>query len=371
MQFTTLVLTASIMTAPIQIMNLNHLAIAVALAASTSTIALGIFRRELDSDELQAANEKKIPPLFGSTAAFAPAKTSKASTALNTNFIEWTKALPFGSSTDTLGGSLPGDVGFDPIGFSTPPFACFNNPLYMREAKFAHGRMAQLMVIGFIWPGLFGTFPGSDKFGSVVAYSELNPLKAITTVPESALHQIVAGMEWFEYQRVIRIKEQGSSLLLNDISSFPNLSPSGPQSIHPSIPRCARPAGSTNAEYIRMAYVIVKVPGGSSNNHNYANVTLIVELSRLHGIHAVWARLGHVPEKPSLPNAIAPSDPPIQFAGPAGPPMRAHVKMTNGRGGMAADEKLINPHTVSFYVPFLSSLVHEAFLIAATFFLDV
>jgi hypothetical protein len=189
-------------------------------------------------------------------------------------------------------------------------------------------------------------------------------------VPESALHQIVAGMEWFEYQRVIRIKEQGSSLLLNDISSFPNLSPSGPPSIHPSIPRCARP-GSTNAEYIRMAYVRVEVPGGSSNNHNYANVTLIVELACLHGVNAFWAIWGHVPEKLSLPNAIAPSDPPMQFAGPAGPPMRAHVKMTNGRGGMAAEEKLINPHTVSFYVPFLSSLVHEAFLIASTFFLDV
>ena len=35
------------------------------------------------------------------------------------------------------------------------------------------------------------------------------------------------------------------------------------------------------------------------------------------------------------------------------------VKMTNvAGGGMAAEEKLINPHTVSFYVPFLSSLVH-------------
>ena len=381
MQFTTLVLAASIMTAPIQIMNLNHLlSIAMVLVASTSTIARGIFHRKQDGDELHAANKKRIALLVGSAAAFAPAQTSKASTALSANFIEGTKALPFGSSLDTLGGSLPGDFGFDPIGFSTPPFASFNNPLYMegdfvsnlewlREAELAHGRMAQLAVIRFIWPGLFGTFPGSNEFGSVVAYSELNPLKAITTVPESALHQIVAGMEWFEYQRVIRIKEQGSSLLLNDISSFPNLSPSGPPSIHPSIPRCARP-GSTNAEYIHMAYVVVEVPGGS-NNHNYANVTLIVELARLHGVHAFWARSGHVPEKLSLPNAIAPSDPPMQFAGPAGPPMRAHVKMTNGRGGMAVEEKLINPHTVSFYVPFLSSLVHEAFLIASTFFLDV
>ena len=286
--------------------------------------------------------------------AFAPAKTGMASTALNTNFIEGTKALPFGSSTDTLGGSLHGDVGFDPIGFSTPPFASFNNPLYMegdfvsnlewlREAELAHGRIAQLAVIRFIWPGLFGTFPGSNEFGSIVAYSELNPLRAITTVPESALHQIDAGMEWFEYQRVIRIKEQGSSLLLNDISSFPNLSPSGPPSIHPSIPRCARP-GSTNAEYIRMAYVRVEVPGGSSNNHNYANVTLIVELACLHGVNAFWAIWGHVPEKLSLPNAIAPSDPPIQF------------KMTNGRGGVAAEEKLINAHMVSFNMFLFSRL---------------
>jgi hypothetical protein len=264
---------------------------------------------------------------------------------------------------------------YHPIGFSTPPFASFNNPLYMegdfvsnlewlREAELAHGRIAQLAVIRFIWPGLFGTFPGSNEFGSIVAYSELNPLRAIKTVPESVLHQIITGMEWFEYQRVIRIKEQGSSLLLNDISSFPNLSPSGPPSIQPSIPRCARP-GSTNAEYIHMAYVVVEVHGGS-NNHNYANVTLIVELSRLHGVHASWARSGHVPEKLSLPNAIAPSDPPIQFAGPAGPPMRSHVKMTNGRGGMAAEEKLINPHTVSFYVHhyYISAISNRLFPIA-------
>jgi light-harvesting complex I chlorophyll a/b binding protein 1 len=217
MQFTTLVL---------QIMNLNHLAIAVALAASTSTIACDIFHREQDGDELHAANKKKIVPLFGSTAAFAPAQTSKASTALNANFIEGTKALPFGSSLDTLGGSLPGDFGFDPIGLAT--FASFNNPLYMegdfvsnlewlREAELAHGRMAQLAVIRFILPGLFGTFPGSDEFGSVDAYSELNPLKAIATVPESVLHQIVAGMEWFEYQRVIRIKEKDR--VLGDIGT--------------------------------------------------------------------------------------------------------------------------------------------------------
>lgn len=77
-----------------------------------------------------------------------------------------------------------------------------------------------------------------------------------------------------------------------------------------------------NAEYIRMADVIVDVPGGS-NNHNYANVTLIVELARLHGVHAVWAGWGHASENPVLPDTLSKSNPPIKFIGPAGPPMRA------------------------------------------------
>lgn len=77
-----------------------------------------------------------------------------------------------------------------------------------------------------------------------------------------------------------------------------------------------------NAEYIRMGDVIVDVPGGS-NNHNYANVTLIVELARLHGVQAVWAGWGHASENPVLPDTLAKSTPPIKFIGPAGPPMRA------------------------------------------------
>ena len=75
-----------------------------------------------------------------------------------------------------------------------------------------------------------------------------------------------------------------------------------------------------NAEYIRLGDHIVDVPGGS-NNHNYANVTLITELARLHGVHAVWAGWGHASENPVLPDTLAASQ--IAFVGPAGAPMRA------------------------------------------------
>lgn len=43
-----------------------------------------------------------------------------------------------------------------------------------------------------------------------------------------------------------------------------------------------------NAEYIRMADQYVEVPGGSNNN-NYANVELIVDIAERTEVHAVWA----------------------------------------------------------------------------------
>jgi hypothetical protein len=43
-----------------------------------------------------------------------------------------------------------------------------------------------------------------------------------------------------------------------------------------------------NADYIRMADQYVEVPGGTNNN-NYANVELIVDIAERVGVHAVWA----------------------------------------------------------------------------------
>ncbi|CAK9435969.1 uncharacterized protein LODBEIA_P05660 [Lodderomyces beijingensis] len=77
-----------------------------------------------------------------------------------------------------------------------------------------------------------------------------------------------------------------------------------------------------NAEYIRMADQFVEVPGGTNNN-NYANVDLIVEIAENSNVHAVWAGWGHASENPLLPEKLAASHKKIVFIGPPGSAMRS------------------------------------------------
>lgn len=77
-----------------------------------------------------------------------------------------------------------------------------------------------------------------------------------------------------------------------------------------------------NAEYIRMADQYVEVPGGTNNN-NYANVELIVDVAERMNVHAVWAGWGHASENPKLPESLADSHKKIVFIGPPGSAMRS------------------------------------------------
>ncbi|KEZ42713.1 Acetyl-CoA carboxylase [Scedosporium apiospermum] len=77
-----------------------------------------------------------------------------------------------------------------------------------------------------------------------------------------------------------------------------------------------------NADYIRMADHYVEVPGGT-NNHNYANVELIVDIAERMNVHAVWAGWGHASENPKLPESLAASPKKIVFIGPPGSAMRS------------------------------------------------
>lgn len=85
-----------------------------------------------------------------------------------------------------------------------------------------------------------------------------------------------------------------------------------------------------NAEYIKMADQYIEVPGGSNNN-NYANVDLIVDLAERTGVdvgicgvlicvQAVWAGWGHASENPQLPEALDRIG--VAFIGPTGRAMR-------------------------------------------------
>ncbi|PSK60580.1 hypothetical protein B9Z65_730 [Elsinoe australis] len=79
---------------------------------------------------------------------------------------------------------------------------------------------------------------------------------------------------------------------------------------------------AANADYIRMADQYVEVPGGTNNN-NYANVELIVDIAERMGVHAVWAGWGHASENPKLPESLAASPNKIVFIGPPGSAMRS------------------------------------------------
>ncbi|XP_076754635.1 acetyl-CoA carboxylase isoform X3 [Xylocopa sonorina] len=69
-----------------------------------------------------------------------------------------------------------------------------------------------------------------------------------------------------------------------------------------------------NAEYIKMADQYVPVPGGTNNN-NYANVELIVDIAVRTQVHAVWAGWGHASENPKLPELLHKNN--MCFIGPS------------------------------------------------------
>ncbi|KAF7829912.1 acetyl-CoA carboxylase 1-like [Senna tora] len=75
-----------------------------------------------------------------------------------------------------------------------------------------------------------------------------------------------------------------------------------------------------NAEHIRMADQFVEVPGGTNNN-NYANVQLIVEMAEITRVDAVWPGWGHASENPELPDALNAKG--IIFLGPPSTSMAA------------------------------------------------
>lgn len=164
--------------------------------------------------------------LIGTAAAFSPATQSRTTTSLAASYNQPSEALPFAKNPcpDTLDGSLPGDVGFDPVGFSTADIVSvfdkknvggdtMSDVYWLREAELTHGRIAQLAVVGFIWPALYGSWPGNEATN----FDFPNPVEALDNVPGAAVIQIVAAMSWVELRRVSLIQEQGASRVPGDL----------------------------------------------------------------------------------------------------------------------------------------------------------
>jgi len=170
----------------------------------------------------KAAPKKPEPVKSSSTVVSGPSPSNQAWAAGTKS-----RALPYATAPATLDGTMLGDFGFDPLGFSTTPVGPWflggegrqgriGGLEWYREAELIHGRIAQMAVVGFLAPGLFGTLPGNEWTG-LDAYSYTNPLEAFTHVPKLALLQIFLFMSFLEFRRIKIIREEGENYMPGDL----------------------------------------------------------------------------------------------------------------------------------------------------------
>jgi len=120
--------------------------------------------------------------LFSAASSFSgPAPMARP--AVQPAMVEKSAAIPFLKQPPALGGSMPGDVGFDPLGFSTTITELGGDLRYAREAELMHGRQAMLACVGFVAPALFGKLP--------VAWTA-----AVSTNPLEAQYQLPPEVQW-------------------------------------------------------------------------------------------------------------------------------------------------------------------------------
>merc|ERR1719331_3488254 len=96
--------------------------------------------------------------------------------------VERSAAIPFLKKPPALDGSMAGDVGFDPLGFTTTITELGGDLKYVREAELMHGRVSMLATVGFIAPAIFGKFPNPALEGVSV-----NPIAAQYELPPVVL----------------------------------------------------------------------------------------------------------------------------------------------------------------------------------------
>ena len=118
------------------------------------------------------------------TAPAAPAVSSAARATVS--MAEMSRSIPFLKQPPYLDGSMAGDRGFDPLGFSTTITELGGDLNYVREAELMHGRQAMLATVGFITPSALGKIVNFDV--------STNPLEAQYQLPGAVLAQLFVFM---------------------------------------------------------------------------------------------------------------------------------------------------------------------------------
>ena len=126
--------------------------------------------------------------------AFAPAGRTFGANSMKMAKVDGkSESLPFMPEPSNLAG-MPGDVGFDPVGFSN-----FIDVRWLREAELKHSRICMLAVLGFVVSG-FVQLPGDlHQVSPVMAHD--------AAVKSGAFGQVFLWISIFELLSIKAINE--------------------------------------------------------------------------------------------------------------------------------------------------------------------
>jgi len=117
------------------------------------------------------------------TINFLGQQNAQRSASVSLNAEEFSKAIPFLVRPDKLDGSMPGDLGFDPMRLSDIQ----QDLRYARWAEIKHGRICMLAIVGMVVQQSGIHIPGE-------AYSNTDIFGAIKSVGWGANLQIFLGI---------------------------------------------------------------------------------------------------------------------------------------------------------------------------------
>jgi len=117
------------------------------------------------------------------TTNFLGHQNAQRSASVSLNAEEFSKAIPFLVRPDKLDGSMPGDLGFDPMRLSDIQ----QDLRYARWAEIKHGRICMLAIVGMVVQQSGIHIPGE-------AYSNTDIFGAIKSVGWGANLQIFLGI---------------------------------------------------------------------------------------------------------------------------------------------------------------------------------